>query len=75
MKQKSFLKYVFPILSVILWIAAIVCIIKMNTIYPSSDAYTMQEAARWQPACLIGAVISTAASCVVIDLYDRMERK
>lgn len=69
--EGSLWKYIFPILAVILWVAAIVLTFKANGSYQTGDYASMQaieNALRWRPACCIGAIISTAASYVIIQI-------
>lgn len=64
-------KYIFPILSVILWIATIIFFFKSNSTYDTGDYQSQMEimnAMRWYPACFIGAIISTVASYVISEL-------
>jgi len=69
-------KYIFPILSVILWIITVILFIKSKSGYDTRDLETqlqIMNAARWHPACCIGAIISTAAAYVVSELCRHFE--
>ena len=70
-------KYIFPILSVVLWILTIVLLIKSRSGYDTRDfeaQIKIINATRWHPACCIGAIISTAAAYVVSELRRHFER-
>ncbi len=81
MKQNSefaLWKYAFPVLSAILWIATIILFFQANGSYQTGDLEAQQailSAARWQPACCIGAVVSTVASFVVFSLAEYFDSK
>ena len=65
------------VIAALLWIAAIVCVIKSNASYQSSDQSALQTilaAQRWYPACFIGAIISTAAAYIIDDLYAHIDK-
>ena len=69
-------KYAFPVLSGILWIATIVLFFKANGSYHTGDLEAQQaiwSAIRWQPACCVGAVLSTVASFVVFSLAEHLD--
>ncbi len=69
-------KYIFPILSVILWIITIILFFKSNSSYTTNDYEAQREimdAMRWLPACCIGAVISTAATYVISELLRHID--
>jgi len=69
-------KYIFPILSVVLWIITIILFIKSKSGYDTRDLETQFQilnATRWHPACCIGAIISTAAAYVVSELRRHFE--
>lgn len=71
-------KYIFPVLSVFLWILTAVLWFKMNGSYHTNDYESQQaivDAARWHPACCIGAVISTAMAWVISDLQRILDEK
>ena len=71
-------KYVFPILSVILWVVTIVLFFKGNRAYSTTDYEAQMQIAsvlRWQPACFVGALISTAAAYVVSEIEQYFNRK
>ena len=66
--MKNMWKYIFPTLAAILWIITIILFFKSNNSYSTTDYEAQLEimnAMRWQPACCIGAIISTAAAYVV----------
>lgn len=76
MKTKNLWKYIFPLLALALWIATIILLFKSNSSYHTGDYATIQaieKAARWQPACCIGAIISTALSFVIGELVSLIE--
>ena len=77
MKERGF-KYVFPVIAAILWIAVCMIFVRAHSPFHSSD-YAARQAAetavRWLPACVIGAILSTAASFVVIRLLKDMDDK
>ncbi len=75
--ENNLWKYVFPAISIILWIVAIVLFFKVNSSYHTNDyeaQLAIMNAARWQPACCIGAIVSTAAAYVVSELRRYMDR-
>lgn len=70
-------KYIFPVLSAVLWVLTAVLYFKMNSSYHTNDFEAQQailNASRWHPACCIGAVISTAAAWVVSDLQRIIDK-
>ncbi len=74
--EKNLWKYIFPVLSAILWVVTIVLFFKSHRSYSTNDfeaQRAIMDAARWQPACCIGAIISTAAAYVVSELADRID--
>ena len=74
--KKNLWKYIFPALSIILWVVTIVLFFKANSSYNMTDIEAQRaimNAARWHPACCIGAIISTAATWVVSEIADRIE--
>lgn len=74
--KKNLWKYIFPVLSIILWVVTIVLFFKANSSYNMTDIEAQRaimNAARWHPACCIGAIISTAATWVVSEIADRIE--
>ena len=69
--ERNLWKYVFPILAASLWIATIILFFKSNSSYVTNDYESQKaimDAARWLPACCIGAIIATAAAYVVDGL-------
>ncbi|MBQ8831034.1 MAG: hypothetical protein IJ017_05505 [Oscillospiraceae bacterium] len=65
-------KYVFPVLAIILWIATIVLFFTSHRGYDINDYESfmpVMNAMRWQPACFIGAIISTAAAFVIEERH------
>ena len=69
--EKNLWKYIFPALSIILWIVTIVLFFKSHSSYQTNDyeaQLAIANAMRWHPSCFIGAIISTAASYVVSEL-------
>ena len=71
-------QYIFHILSGILWAAAILLFFKSRGNYHSGDYEAQIEilaAARWYPACCIGAIISTAAAYFLSDLLDYIDKR
>ena len=82
MKKSNFVdnlwKYIFPVLSVCLWILTVVLWFKMNSSYHTNDYEAQLEitnASRWHPACCMGAIISTAMAWVISDLQRIMDEK
>lgn len=74
--KKNLWKYIFPVLSIILWVVTIVLFFKANSSYNMTDIEAQRaimNAARWHPACCIGAIISTAATWVVSEIADRID--
>lgn len=74
--KKNLWQYIFPVLSIILWVVTIVLFFKANSSYNMTDIEAQRaimNAARWHPACCIGAIISTAATWVVSEIADRIE--
>lgn len=74
--KKNLWQYIFPALSIILWVVSIVLFFKANSSYNMTDIEAQRaimNAARWHPACCIGAIISTAATWVVSEIADRIE--
>lgn len=74
--KKNLWQYIFPALSIILWVVTIVLFFKANSSYNMTDIEAQRaimNAARWHPACCIGAIISTAATWVVSEIADRIE--
>ena len=70
-EKRAAWRWVFPILAAILWIAAIACFFIGTGSYDNTDPAARQrvvEAVRWQPACTIGAILSTAAAYVLAEL-------
>ena len=75
--EKNVWKYIFPVLSVILWIFTIVFFFRSHQSYSTNDVetqYAIMNAMRWLPACFIGAVISSAAAYVVAELQSRFDK-
>lgn len=69
---------VFPVLSLVLWIATIVLFFKSNGSYSTNDyeaQRAIEDALRWHPACCVGAIVSTAAAYVVSSLRQSMDRE
>ena len=74
--KKNLWQYIFPALSIILWVVTIVLFFKANSSYNMTDIEAQRaimNAARWHPACCIGAIISTAATWVVSEIADRID--
>ena len=70
-------KSVFPILSIILWLAAIfIPMIAQTRSYTDSYFANMAitKAYSWRAACCIGAIISTTASYVIIQIAKHIEK-
>ena len=70
-------KCIFPSLSVILWIATFVIpfVVNGSTYTDSNTAMlAMTKALCWRSACCIGAIISTAASYVIIQIAKHIEK-
>ena len=70
-------KSVFPVLSIILWLAAFfIPIIAQTRTYTDSYFANMAitKAYSWRAACCIGAIITTAASYVIIQIAKRIEK-
>jgi hypothetical protein len=77
MKERGF-RYVFPLIAAILWIAVFILFFREHSTFHSSDYAARQAAeaaARWLPSCLIGAILSTAASFVVHRLLKDIDDK
>jgi hypothetical protein len=71
-------RYIFPALSIILWILTIVLFFKSNEAYSTNDfeaQWEIMNALRWHPACCIGAIISTAAAYVVSELQNLIDER
>ena len=74
--KKNLWQYIFPALSIILWVVTIALFFRANSSYNTADIEAQRaimNAARWHPACCIGAIISTAATWVVSEIADRIE--
>lgn len=74
--EKNLWKYIFPALSIILWVVTIALFFRANSSYDTTDIEAQRaimNAARWHPACCIGAIISTAAAWVVSEIADRID--
>lgn len=75
--MKNMWKYIFPILAAILWVITIILFFKSNSSYSTTD-YAAQlqimNAMRWQPACCIGAIVSTAAAYVVSEIQGYIDK-
>ena len=74
--KKNLWQYIFPALSIILWVVTIALFFRANSSYDTTDIEAQRaimNAARWHPACCIGAIISTAAAWVVSEIADRIE--
>ena len=66
--EKNLRRHLFSALAVILCVAAIVLFIRSRGAVRTDDLTALQavsRAARWYPACFIGALLSTAAVYVV----------
>ncbi len=66
--EKKLWRYLFSMLAVILCVAAIVLFIRSRGAVRTDDYAALEavsRAARWYPACFIGALLSTAAVYVV----------
>ena len=77
MKERGF-KYVFPVVAAILWIAVCILFVRAHSPFHSNDFAARQAAEtaiRWLPSCVIGAILSTAASFVVIRLLKDKDEK
>lgn len=75
--MKKLWKYIFPSLSAILWIITIILFFKSNSSYSTTDyeaQLQIMNALRWQPACCIGAIISTAAAYVIEEIQDYIDK-
>ena len=65
------------ILAVILWIITIILFFKSNNSYSTADyeaQLKIMNAMRWQPACCIGAILSTAAAYVVSEIREYIDK-
>ena len=74
--MKNMWKYIFPALAALLWVVTIVLFFKCSRSYDTTDyeaQLQIMNAVRWQPACCIGAVISTAAAYVVSKIQERVD--
>lgn len=74
--MKNMWKYIFPALAALLWIVTIVPFFKCSRSYDTTDyeaQLQIMNAIRCQPACCIGAVISTAAAHVVSKIQERID--
>ena len=69
--------YVFPVLSVILWIITIRLFFRMNAPYMTNsvEAERVMNAMRWHPACFVGAIIATATGYVTSELRKYFDEK
>ena len=75
--MKKLWKYIFPSLSAILWIITIFLFFKSNSSYSTTDyeaQLQIMNALRWQPACCIGAIISTAAAYVIEEIQNYIDK-
>ena len=75
--MKKTWKYIFPSLAAILWIITIVLFFKCNSSYSTTDYEAQQQimnAMRWQPACWIGAIISTAIAYVISEIQEYIDK-
>ena len=75
--MKNMWKYIFPTLAASLWIITIILFFKSNSSYNTTDYKTQLEiinAMRWQPACCIGAIISTAIAYVVSEIQEYIDK-
>lgn len=75
--MKNLWKYIFPSLSAILWIITIILFFKSNSSYSTTDyeaQLQIMNALRWQPACCIGAIISTAAAYVIEEIQNYIDK-
>ena len=75
--MKKLWKYIFPSLSAILWIITIILFFKSNSSYSTTDyeaQLQIMNALRWQPACCIGAIISTAAAYVIEEIQNYIDK-
>ena len=75
--MKKIWKYIFPSLSAILWIITIILFFKSNSSYSTTDyeaQLQIMNALRWQPACCIGAIISTAAAYVIEEIQNYIDK-
>jgi len=64
-------KYIFPALSIILWVMTIIFFIRSKGVIDTTNYVTelrVVNAMRWHPVCLIGAIISTAAAYVISEV-------
>lgn len=76
MKRIRAWRYVFPVLALILWIITICLFFKINQSYHTDDFEALAQLAnaqRWQPACCVGAIISTAAAYVLEELKQYID--
>lgn len=75
--MKNMWKYIFPALAAILWIITIILFFKGHRSYDMTDyeaQLQIMNAMRWQPACCIGAIISTAAAYVVEEIQAYIDK-
>lgn len=75
--MKKTWKYIFPALAAILWVITIILFFKSNSSYSTTDYEAQQQimdAMRWQPACCIGAIISTAIAYVISEIQEYIEK-
>lgn len=75
--MKNMWKFIFPTLAVILWIITIILFFKGHRSYDTTDyeaQLQIMNAMRWQPACCIGAIISTAAAYVVEEIREYIDK-
>lgn len=72
--MKKLWKYIFPSLSAILWIITIILFFRSHGSYDTADYEQVMNAMRWQPACCIGAIISTAAAYVIEEIQDYIDK-
>ena len=76
--NRNLWKYILPVLSVVLWVMTIVAFFKSNGTYTTNDyeaEMAIINAQRWYPACLIGAVITTAVSYFISQLCEYIDRE
>ena len=75
--MKNMWKHIFPLLATILWIITIALLLKSNSSYHTADyeaQLQVMNATRWLPACCIGAIISTVAAYVVLEIQEYIDK-
>ena len=73
--MKNMWKHIFPVLSAVLWIITIILFFKGHGSYDDYEVkMQVMNALRWQPACCVGAIISTAAAYVIEEIKDYIHK-